>query len=94
MRREVEIVNELGMHARPAAEFVRRVESFDAEVTIWKGAESFAASSILGVLTANLRCGTKVELEAVGADAEQALDSLTALLCDFKRDEERMAEST
>ena len=93
MRREVEIINELGMHARPAAEFVRRVESFASEVTIWKGEERFAASSILGVLTANLRCGTKVELEAVGADAEQALNSLSHLLRDFKRDEERVGES-
>src|SRR5262245_17572070 len=37
MRREVEIVNELGLHARPAAEFVRCVQKFECEITIRKG---------------------------------------------------------
>jgi phosphocarrier protein len=88
MWREVEIVNELGLHARPAAEFVRCVLKWEAEVTIRKGEETFSAASIMEVLTANLDCGTRVTLEAVGPDAEVALDQLAELLREFKRQEE------
>lgn len=89
MRREVEIVNELGLHARPAAEFVRCVQTFQSEVTIRKGDEHFSAGSILEVLSANLDCGARVTLEAIGPDAEKTLDRLEELLQEFKRQEER-----
>jgi phosphocarrier protein len=89
MRREVEIMNELGLHARPAAEFVRCVQKLKSEVTIRKGDEHFSAASILEVLSANLDCGARVILEAVGPDAEDALDRLENLLMEFKRQEER-----
>ncbi len=89
MRREVQIVNELGLHARPAAEFVRAVQKFQCEVTIHKGDESYSASSILEVLSANLDCGAQVELEATGEDAEDALNRLEQLLSEFRDQEER-----
>jgi len=88
MRREVEIVNELGLHARPAAEFVRCVQACRSEVTIWKGDETFSGGSILEVLCANLDCGVRVVLEAIGPDAENALDQLEELLQEFRRQEE------
>jgi len=87
MRREVEILNPLGLHARPAAEFVRCVHTFESEVTIRKGEERFSAHSILEVLSANLDCGTRVILEAIGSDAKQALDRLEKLLLEFKEQE-------
>ena len=87
MRREVEILNELGLHARPAAEFVRCVQGFRCEVTIRKGDESFSAASILEVLSANLDCGSRVVIEALGADAEKALDRLEQLLGEFREQE-------
>jgi phosphocarrier protein HPr len=54
MLKEVEIVNKLGLHARPAAQFVRCVIRFKSTITIWKGEEKFSAASLLEVLTANL----------------------------------------
>jgi phosphocarrier protein HPr len=87
MRKEVEIVNKLGLHARPAALFVRCVIRFKSTITIWKGEESFSAASLLEVLTANLDFGARVVLEAVGADEQEALNELEALLQRF-RDEE------
>jgi phosphocarrier protein len=84
MRIEVEILNELGLHARPAAEFVRCVQKFESEVMIRKGDDCFLGSSILEVLSANLDCGARVELEAVGADAEEALQQLQQLLLRFR----------
>lgn len=82
-------MNELGLHARPAAEFVRCVQTFECEVTIRKGEEHFSAGSILEVLSANLDCGARLTLEAIGNDAEKALDKLEELLQEFKRQEER-----
>jgi phosphocarrier protein len=89
MHREVEIMNELGLHARPAAEFVRCVQDFDAEITICKGEERFSGGSILEVLSANLDCGLRIILEAIGPDAEEALDRLERLLMEFKEQEEQ-----
>ena len=89
MRREVEILNQLGLHARPAAEFVRTVQKFQCRVTIRKGSETFSAESILEVLSANLDCGSRITLEAIGADAEKALDRLARLLLELKEQEER-----
>lgn len=88
MRREVEILNELGLHARPAAEFVRAVRDFDCDVFIIKGDAQFSAGSIMEVLTANLDFGTRITLEATGRDAEKALIRLEALLLEFKTQEE------
>lgn len=88
MRKEVEIVNRLGLHARPAAEFVRAVNKFSSDITIRKNGDKFSAASILEVLSANLDCGTRIIIEAIGPDAEQAMERLCALLLDFKLQEE------
>jgi phosphocarrier protein len=87
MQREVEIVNKLGLHARPAAEFVQCVIRFKSKITILKEEELFSAASILEVLSANLDCGARVVIEAVGSDEQEALNELEALLLRF-RDEE------
>ena len=89
MRIEVEILNELGLHARPAAEFVRAVQKFKCEVTICKDGETYSAASILDVLSANLDCGARIALDADGPDAEQALEKLQRLLHDFRDQENR-----
>jgi phosphocarrier protein len=91
MRKEFEIVNKLGLHARPAAQFVRCVIRLKSTITICKGEENFSAASILEVLTANLNCGDRVVLEAVGPDEQEALNELEVLLLRF-RDEEGGAQ--
>jgi phosphocarrier protein HPr len=89
MRREVQIVNELGLHARPAAEFVRCAMSFESEIRIHKDGKAFSATSIMEVLTANLNCDECFELEAIGPDEAKALDRLAELLGEFRgRDRE------
>ena len=87
MRRELEILNELGLHARPSAEFVRRVMRFQSDVSVWRGDDQFSGGSILEMMSANLDCGTRVVLEAVGPDAEEALDCLEQLLKDLQEQE-------
>ena len=93
MQREVEIVNKLGLHARPAAEFVQCTIKFQCKITICKDEERYSAASILEVLSANLDCGARVIIEASGPDEEQALDEIEALLLHF-RDEEGGANET
>lgn len=80
-------MNELGLHARPAAEFVRAVHKFKSEIRLLKGEESFSAASILEVLTANLDCGAEFVIEAIGPDADHALDRLEHLLDEFREQE-------
>ena len=80
MQRQVEIINKLGLHARPAALFVQCVIRFQSTVCIDKDGERYSAASILEVLAANLDCGAKITIEAVGPDEKQALDELEALL--------------
>lgn len=89
MERELKILNKLGLHARPAAEFVRCARKFRSVVQILKDGEEYSAASILDVLTANLDCGSTMILTADGPDAEQALNELSRLLHEFKRQEEQ-----
>ncbi len=88
LEREVTILNRLGLHARPAAEFVRAARSFKCTVTIIKNSDSYSASSILDVLSANLDCGSIMILRAEGPDADTALERLAQLLEEFRIQEE------
>jgi phosphocarrier protein HPr len=82
-QREVRIANKLGLHARPAAQFVKRVRSFRSEIWVVKDGKRFSASSLIDVLRANLDCGATATLEAHGVDADDALDELEKLLAEF-----------
>ena len=84
IRREVKIVNELGLHSRrPAAEFVRAANLFRSEIWIIKGEERFSAKSIIEVLMANLNCGDTAIIEAAGPDSERAIARLARLVSEF-----------
>ena len=84
---EITIVNELGLHARPAAQFVLAAKAFRSQIWLVKGVERFSAASILDVLTANLNCGDTATIEAEGPDAEEAVKRLVELTREFgKRD--------
>lgn len=88
MERELTILNKLGLHARPAAEFVRCARKFRATIVIRKDGTEYSAASILDVLSANLDCGSHMVVAADGPDAEQALGELGKLLEQFAGQEE------
>ena len=73
IRQEITIINELGLHARPAAEFVLAAKAFRSQIWVVKGEKRFSAASILEVLCANLNCGDTATIEAEGRDAEEAV---------------------
>jgi PTS hybrid protein len=71
-----ELVNASGLHARPAAEFVRLASTFDAQITI----NGVDAKSLLRIMSLGLGRGKSVGLAATGPDARAAIDALTALI--------------
>ena len=82
-QREVRISNELGLHARPAAQFVKRANSFRSEIWVVKDGKRYSATSLIDILRANLDCGATATLEAHGVDAEEALEDLEKLLAEL-----------
>jgi phosphocarrier protein HPr len=84
-RCELRIINKLGLHARPAAQFVKRVRSFRSEIWLVTAAGRYSASSLIEVLRANLECGATATLEAHGADAPEAIEQLQKLLGDLHK---------
>lgn len=73
---ELRVRNIEGIHARPAAVFVRCAREFESRIEIVKGSEHYSAKSILEVLAANLSCGTTFVVKAVGPDARAAAEKL------------------
>ena len=76
----VEIVNPLGLHARPAAEFVKIAARFTADITVSKDGYAVNGKSIMGVMTLAAECGSSITIRAEGGDAEAAVQALVALV--------------
>ena len=83
---EMAVTNQQGIHARPAAMFVRCAREFDGEIDILRDGESFSAKSIMAILTANLNCGTRFTLRASGPGAERMVQQLRELLTRFEQE--------
>jgi phosphocarrier protein HPr len=78
--RDVQIVNALGLHARPAAQLVKLASKYASEVTISRDGMPINAKSIMGVMMLAAEQGATVSISAVGADAEDAVNALAALV--------------
>jgi len=87
-RREVRITNKLGLHARPAAHFVKHVRTFRSEIWLVTAGGRYSASSLIDVLRANLDCGATATVEAHGVDAEEAVERLQKLLGELQKFDE------
>lgn len=72
----VKVVNELGLHARPAAEFVKLASRFGSEISVRKEDDPVNGKSILGVLTLAAEQGSSLTIRAEGDDAEDAVSAL------------------
>ena len=78
----LEIVNELGMHARAATRFVQTANRFRSEISVEKDGQTVNGKSIMGVLMLVAAKGTLITVRANGPDAEQALLDLSKLIKD------------
>ena len=81
-KRTVTIVNKLGLHARAAARFVTLASGFESEVQLLRGDREVNGKSIMGVMMLAAGKGTEIELVVDGADEEEALERLAALIAD------------
>lgn len=79
-RREVTVVNRLGLHARAAARFVQQAAQFRASVRVAIGERVMDGKSILGLLLLAAAQGTRLVIETDGADEAAALAALVALV--------------
>jgi len=80
IEREVTIVNKLGLHARPAAMFVRIANKHRAEIWVEKEGEQVNGKSIMGLMMLAAGQGSKLVISAEGSDAEQAVKELESLI--------------
>jgi|TARA_Y100000589_G_scaffold291420_1_gene294911 phosphotransferase system HPr (HPr) family protein len=78
--RELLIQNQTGLHARPAAAFVKTANGYRSEIIVRKGEDSVNGKSIIALLTLAASRGTKLVVEATGEDAEMAVDAIQALV--------------
>jgi phosphocarrier protein HPr len=80
MERNVVIMNRYGLHARPAAEFVKLASQFRATIMVRKDDLEVNGKSIMGMMMLAAECGSEIAIRADGADAAEALDALAELV--------------
>jgi phosphocarrier protein HPr len=78
--RSVEVVNEAGIHARPAAEIVKVAAKFRSEILVVRDDLEVNAKSIMGVMMLAAECGSTIIVKAEGDDAEAAVDAIVDLI--------------
>lgn len=78
--RPATIRNRLGLHARPAAEFVKLAGRYDAEIWVDKDGLEVNGKSIMGVMMLAAEAGSSIRIRAVGPDAGVAVDRLVDLV--------------
>jgi len=78
--RTVVVLNKYGLHARPAAEFVKQAHQFKSDVWVRKDDLEVNGKSIMGMMMLAAECGSEIVIRAAGADAEEAVDALCGLV--------------
>jgi phosphocarrier protein HPr len=80
LEKEISIVNRLGLHARPAAMFVRIASRYRSEVWVTKEGEEVNGKSIMGLMMLAAGQGSKLRIRCEGPDADKALEELEELI--------------
>lgn len=77
---KVTIMNELGLHARPASVFVKAASKFESEIDLLSGGRQGIAKSIISVLALSVSKGDELEIIAKGKDEDKAVEALVQLV--------------
>jgi len=80
VKKELVVANKLGIHARPAAMFVKTANQFDCNVFVEKDGETVNGKSIMGLMMLAAGPGSKIRIQADGEDAAKAVTEIEALL--------------
>lgn len=78
--KEVQVQNQVGLHARPATFFIQKANEFKSSIWVEKEERRVNAKSLLGVLSLGIVGGTMIGIIADGSDEQEAVDSLVALV--------------
>lgn len=78
--KELLVINKLGIHARPAALFVKTANRFDCEIVVEKDGEQVNGKSIMGLMMLAAGPGSKLLIHAEGQDADRAVVEIELLL--------------
>lgn len=78
--KDVTVVNQVGLHARPATFFIQKANEYRSTIWIEKGERRVNAKSLLGVLSLGIVGGTPIRIIADGADEQQAVEGLVKLI--------------
>jgi phosphocarrier protein HPr len=80
VKQEIEIINKLGLHARASTKLTQTASQYKSEVWLERNSRRVNAKSIMGVMMLAASKGSKIVVEASGADEAQALESLLVLI--------------
>ena len=80
VEKEITIINRLGLHARPAAMFVRIASRYRSEIWVEKEGEQINGKSIMGLMMLAAGQGSKLLIRCEGPDADKAMEELEALI--------------
>lgn len=80
IEKDLPITNRLGMHARPAAMFVRIASRYRSEIWVSKEGEEVNGKSIMGLMMLAAGQGSKLHIRCDGPDADKAMEELEALI--------------
>src|SRR5438477_9888328 len=80
MTKDFMVSNKLGIHARPAAMFVKTANRFACDIFVEKDGEKVNGKSIMGLMMLAAGPGSKLTVEANGADASKALAEIESLI--------------
>jgi phosphocarrier protein len=87
-RRDVEILNKLGLNARACAKIVQLAEKYQCDVSLARNGRKVNAKSLMGVMMLAAGKGSRVVLETEGPDETEALDAIVALIAGHLGEEE------
>ena len=80
IEKEVTIINRLGLHARPAAMFVRIASRYRSEIWVEKEGEQINGKSIMGLMMLAAGQGSKLMIRCEGPDADRAMEEIEDLI--------------
>jgi phosphocarrier protein HPr len=82
-RRELEIINKLGLHARASAKLTQLAAKFESDVQVMRNNRKVNAKSIMGVMMLAAGKGSKITVEIDGPDETAAMDAIAKLVGDY-----------
>ena len=79
IKQEMKIINELGIHARPAGMLANTASRFSCDIKLLKDGMEVNAKSIMGIMTLAAGCGSIIEVTTKGKDEEEAMKAIEQL---------------